>query len=57
MDRQEDLYLQRVGIYHVEFGGLGGDVADITLAREAYNDLGKPEMIQVTVTPIFEEED
>lgn len=56
-DSQGDLYLTKVGIYHVEFGGLGGDIADITLTREAYKDLGKPGVIQVTVTPIFEDED
>lgn len=56
-DSQEDLYLTMVKRYHVEFGGLGGDIAEITLTREAHDDLGKPEMIRVTVEGVFEEEE
>lgn len=56
-DSQEDLYLQIVSRYSVEFGGLGGDISEVTLTREAYEDLGRPEVIRVTVAPIFEDAD
>lgn len=56
-DSQEDLYLTIVKRYHVEFGGLGGDIAEITLTREAHDDLGKPGVIRVTVEGVFEEDE
>lgn len=56
-DSQEDLYLQIVRRYSVEFGGLGGDISEVTISRDTYEDLGRPGIIRVTVAPIFEDGD
>lgn len=56
-DSQEYLYLDTVRMHHVEFGGLGGDIAKVILTREAHSSLGKPNVIRVTVEGVFEDEE
>ena len=48
---EDELFLQRRTIHYVEFGGIGGDIAAITITTEAWRDLGSPETVKVTVAP------
>lgn len=45
----ETLYLSMRRIWSVEYGGLGGDIGQVIMTREAFDDLGQPEEIEVTV--------
>ena len=48
---EDELFLQRRTIHNDEFGGIGGDIAAITITTEAWRDLGSPETVKVTVAP------
>lgn len=52
---EDELFLQRRTIHYVEFGGIGGDIAAITITTESWRDLGSPETVKVTVAPESED--
>ena len=52
----DEVYLEWYGMYHAKFGGIGGDIISLTIAREAWDDLGKPEVLTITAR-VFQEEE
>lgn len=52
----DDLFLDRLTTGHVGFGGLGGDVARVTITREAWKELGEPRVLRVRAAATVGEE-
>lgn len=48
----EHVFIERYGMYHAKFGGIGGDVSSLTLTREAWKDLGEADELVVSVLPV-----
>lgn len=51
----EHVFIERYGIYHAKFGGIGGDVTSLTLTREAWKAMGEPGVLAVTYAPVKQE--
>lgn len=47
----EHVFIERYGMYHAEFGGLGGDVRRLGLTREAWKSMGEPDVVAVSFAP------
>ncbi|WP_067198899.1 hypothetical protein [Microbacterium sp. XT11] len=48
----EHVFIERYGMYHAKFGGIGGDVSSLTLTREAWKALGEADVLAVSVVPV-----
>lgn len=48
----EHVFIERYGMHHAKFGGLGGDVTSLTITREAWKSLGEPDVLAVSVSPV-----
>lgn len=51
----EHVFIERYGIYHAQFGGIGGDVTSLTLTREAWKAMDEPDVLAVTYAPAKQE--
>lgn len=50
----DDVFATGFTTGHARFGGIGGDIAHLTITREAWNTLGDAEHLRVIVTPVDE---
>lgn len=48
----EHVFIERYGVYHAKFGGIGGDVTSLGLTREAWKAMGEPDAVAVSVSPV-----
>jgi len=48
----EHVFIERYGMYHAKFGGIGGDVSSLTLTRKAWKALGEADVLAVSVVPV-----
>lgn len=51
----EHVFIERYGVYHAEFGGLGGDATSLTITREAWKSMGEPDVLAVSWVPVEQE--
>lgn len=51
----EYVFIERYGMYHAKFGGIGGDVKSLSLTREAWKAMGEPGAVAVSVSPVEQE--
>jgi hypothetical protein len=51
----EHVFIERYGVYHAKFGGIGGGVSSLTLTREAWKALGEADVLAVSVVPVEQE--
>lgn len=49
MTDSEKVYLEHHRIGHARFGGIGGAVANITITKAAWDQMGRPEVLALTV--------
>lgn len=52
----EHVFIERYGMYHAKFGGIGGDAMSLTITREAWKSLGEPDVLAVSWVPVNENE-
>ncbi|MEU4016196.1 hypothetical protein AB0E56_13135 [Microbacterium sp. NPDC028030] len=51
----EHVFIERYGMYHAKFGGIGGDATSLGITREAWKAMGEPNVLAVSWVPIEQE--
>lgn len=52
----DEMFLMQYGMSHASFVGSGGDAIRLDITREAWKDMGEPEILTVGWAPVKEEE-
>lgn len=52
----EHVFIERYGMHHAKFGGIGGDVTSLGLTREAWKAMGEPDVLAVSYAPAKQED-